>query len=368
MNRLNGSILAGVLLGAASVGADIVVDDFQLVTGQNKITGNWLADSDQWAAIGGHSRVLDVTTQADLVQGEGCASGCYAGHNIFKAYVEDASTLATLFQADIKVQKDVSAEKKWAYAGWVMNFTAERGKDGKQPWELQPWEKGNEVDISSCEFLELTLGFSADRQLWISLYNPFIEQAKATNPQYGWRYKGTGAIETRRFKLAAGGLSGISTKWTDPAAAPLDLKKITRLNIFYEGQRMLEVKEPAPYDSALHRLTITKVALTGAACKIVGKDSLGNVKEYGTVGVNDVAGRTDRLEMSVVSGRINFAKAAEMGDVKVTVRSLAGQVVARGDVGASRNSLDVSSLQGGVYLVQASSGARSWNNTVTLLK
>jgi hypothetical protein len=165
IRKVNGSILAGALLGAAAVSADIVVDDFMLVTGQNSLGGNWLADSDQWAAIGGSSRVLDVTTQADLVQGEGCTSGCYAGHNIFKAYVEEPGTLATIFQADIKVQKDVSTLKKWAYAGWVMNFAPERGKDGKQAWELQPWEKGNEVDISTCDAIEITMQFTLDRQL-----------------------------------------------------------------------------------------------------------------------------------------------------------------------------------------------------------
>ena len=370
MNRkFSRSILAGALLGAVLVNADIVVDNFALVTGQNSLGGNWLADSDAWAAIGGSSKVNPKDDTVDLVQGEGCVSGCYAGHNIFKAYQEDPVTLETVLTADIKETKDVSADKKWAYAGWVMNFVPERGANGKQPWELLPHEKGNIVDISGCDALSMDIQFDLDRQLWVAIYNPITEKDKPTSPQYGWRYKGTGAMETKRFSLKAGGLSGISTKWADPAAAALDLKQVTRLQIFYEGQKGLSPAEPAPYDAVAHRLTIKKVMLTGATCKVTGKDSLGNVKEFGLVGIKNVAASKmkNALELNVAAGRIQFSKAAAMG-MKVTVRDMAGQVVARGNVDAVRSSMDVSSLKNGVYLVQAAAGAKTFSNTVTLLK
>lgn len=370
MNRkVNGSILAGALLGAVIANADIVVDNFLNVQGLNQLGGNWLADSDAWIAIGGSSKVTPAGDTVDLVQGEGCGSGCYAGHNIFKAYVEDPATAETMISSDIKVTGDVSAEKKWAYAGWVMNFVAERGKDGKQPWELLPHEKGNIVDISTCDALEIQLQFDLDRQLWIALYNPIIEKDKPTSPQYGWRYKGSGNMDTKKFSLKSGGLSGIGTKWADPAAAPLDLKQVTRLQIFYEGQKGLSPAEPAPYDDVAHRLTIRKVQLNGAACKVVGTDSLGNVKEFGTVGIkNGVASKLNNaLELNVAAGRIQFVKAAEMG-LKVTVRDMAGHIVARGDVNAANTSMDVSGLRTGVYHVQAAAGTKTYSNTVTLLK
>lgn len=369
MNRkVNGSILAGVLLGAVIANADIVVDNFLNVQGQNQLGGNWLADADSWVAIGGSSKVNPAGDTANLVQGEGCGSGCYAGHNIFKAYAEDGATGETVLSSDITVSASVPS-KTWAYAGWVMNFVAERGKDGKQAWELLPHEKGNIVDVSTCTHIELQLQFDLDKQLWIAMYNPITEKDKPTSPQYGWRYKGTGALETKKFAFTAGGLTGIGTKWNDPAAAPLDLKQVTRLQIFYEGQQKLEVKEPAPYDAVPHRLTIKKVQLNGAACKVVGTDSLGNVKEFGTVGIRNAAASKmkNALQLNVAAGRIQFAKAAEMG-LKVTVRDMAGQIVARGDVNAASTSMDVSGLRTGVYHVQAAAGAMTYSNTVTLLK
>lgn len=368
MNRkVNGSILAGALLGAAAVSADIVVDDFLQTNGANKITGNWIADSDEHLAMGGSSRVYPIGDTSNLVLGEGCGAGCYAGHNIFKAYQEIGGV--TVLQTQVKVTKDVSPLKKWAYAGWVMNFTKEFGRGGKMPWELLPHEKGNEVDFSSCTHLRLQLGFDLDRQLWIELYNPHQELAAPNAPKYGWRYRGTGAIEIKNFNLSAGGLSGIATKWADATTPAFDPKKVTRLNIFYEGQKGLAAAEPAPYDAVTHTLTIGKVELVGASCKIIAKDSSGAPKEVGTVGIQrGFASKAGDLKVSAAAGSLVFSDAATMGAAKITVRSVAGHVVARGEVNAYRSTMDVSGLRNGVYMVEAASGAKTWSNAVTLLK
>jgi hypothetical protein len=368
MNRkVNGSILAGALLGAAAVSADILVDDFLQTNGTNKITGNWIADSDEYPAIGGSSRVFPVGDTSNLVLGEGCGAGCYAGHNIFKAYQEVG--VQTVLQTELKVTADVGPAKKWAYAGWVMNFTKEWGRNGKQPWELLPHEKGNEVDISSCTHLRLQIGFDADRQLWIAMYNPHQELAAPAAPQYGWRYRGTGQMEIKNFNLAAGGLSGIATKWADATTPAFDPKKVTRLQIFYEGQKGLAPAEPAPYDAVNHTLTLGRVELVGANCKIIGKDSSGAAKEFGTVGIKrGFASKAGDLKVSAASGSLVFSDVASLGAAKVTVRSVTGEIVARGEVDAFRTSMDVSGLRNGVYMVEAANGAKTWSNAVTLLK
>jgi hypothetical protein len=101
----------------------------------------------------------------------------------------------------------------------------------------------------------------------------------------------------------------------------------------------------------------------------MGKDSSGNAKEYGTVGVRrGFASKTGDLKVSAAAGSLVFADVASMGAVKVTVRSVTGAIVARGQVDAVRTSMDVSGLRNGVYMVEAASGAKTWSNAVTLLK
>ncbi len=344
--------LGGLLLGVVVIHANVLVDDFTNTTGANKLGGNWSADSDIWPGVGGSSKVLDIFTGSDLVLGEGCASGCYAGHNIAKAY--DGGALVS----KLKVTADAGVDKKWAYAGWVMNFKAEVGPDA---WEKLPWEKGNEVNISSCTELELDIGFTANRQLWIGLYNPWIEKDSPTSPQYGWRYQGTGAVEVGKKFALTSGFVGIAPKWIDPAAAALDLTKVTRLIIFYEGQTGLVAAEPAPYDQNEHTLTVKKVALNGVNCQVVPNATPNSIFEI-------AAGKHKRFSMNIADGALHFTDIAKIGTMEVAVRSLSGKVMTSGVVSTLRPIMDLSMLDNGVYMVHAKVGNENISNTITLLK
>ena len=353
---LRNTILAGMMLTAsAAFAAEVIVDDFTgSEPGVNMLPngGSWLADADTWPAIGGSSKVVDpIDGTSDLVKGD-----AFAGDNIVKAYTEDGAITSRIF-----VTKDVSPAKKWAYAGWILDFIqpkpkAEDTAGGKHIYDLQSWQKGNEVNVGSCDQMDLTLQFDTDRLLWIDLFSPQIERMDALAPQNGWRYTGTGALETKTFKLH--GLQGPGQKWKDDAHKPFfDQGTVSRIRFLYEG--MLKGVATASYDSIPHVLKIKKVAFSGAACKIVEN-------RYSSLPIV-VNGKSARAaNFAAVNGALQFGNVDAKLDV--TVRNIAGNVVASGSVNGAHASLDVSSLKNGVYMVQAAGANVTTTGSFTVLK
>ena len=347
------TILAGMVLAtSAAFAAEVVVDDF---TGTNPGTnmlpegGAWLADADTWPSIGGSSRVVDPVEGSDLVKGD-----AFAGDNIVKAYTEDNAITSKIY-----VTKDVSPAKKWAYAGWVMDFIVPKPTDTTKPvYELNSWEKGQEVDISSCDTMELTLQFDATRLLWIDLFNPGIEKSNALAPQYGWRYTGTGALETKKFRLK--GVTGPGQKWKDDVnKVPFNLAGVSRIRWLYEG--MMQGVATASYDTLPHTLKIKKVAFSGATCQIKPNRFTGSP----IIGTRN-ASASRGVSFSAANGSLNFRDVT--APMQVTVRNLAGNVVAEGTVNGSQPSMNVSALNNGVYMVQAVAGKAIRAGSITLLK
>jgi hypothetical protein len=324
--------LTGMLLGAVSLAAaDVTVDDFTDWVGANKFGGLWLADGDVYS--GGTSTVTEPVGDQDIIKNSA---------NILMTYDSDNKQIIS----HIKVSADVPG-KNWAYAGWVMDFKQmDTTGAGPEPWNVPQWDRKNEVDISGCTALEMDIGFTTGRQLWIEVYNPQQEKNFPLAPQYGWRYSPTAdGVVTKKFNLK--GLGAAVTKWTDPAnAKPLDLTKINRIKILYEGQAGGSVAVPAPYDANVHTLTIKGVRLIGGdACKVSG--SIG-------VGVKPAVSAKTGLSMVSASGLITFANFVQQGDLNVQVRNLAGKVVAQGVVNAAHPSLKTAGLENGVYAVQVS--------------
>ncbi|MDB5105254.1 MAG: hypothetical protein JWP91_2943 [Fibrobacteres bacterium] len=338
MNRIvKKNIIAAMVLAAATIArADIVVDDFSGEVGSNLLPkgGAWLADADTWPAIGGSSKVTDPIEGSDLVKGD-----IYSGDNISKAYTDNGIT------SKIYVTADVSTTKKWAYAGWVMDFMKPAPLDTTKPvYELNSWEKRNEVDLTSCDALELTLSFDVDRMLWIDLFSPQIERMNALAPQWGWRYTGTGLMETKKFNLR--GVTGPQQKWKDDAnKVPLDLKTVTRIRWLYEG--MKKGTATAAYDTVGHNLTIKKVAMTGTTCAITAMPG-------SSLPIVARSAAKSALAFSAANGSLRFDNVTS--GLKVTVRNIAGNIVAEGAVNGSHPSLNVSALKNGVYMVQAGNG------------
>jgi hypothetical protein len=347
--------MAAMLLGAAGIQADVLIDDFTGGETHNMLTkgGDWLADSDQWPAIGGSSRVRPLTDTNDLVKGD-----AFAGDNISMAYAEDFSITSRLY-----VSADVSPTKAWAYAGWIMDFLQpDTTGTGKKAYELMNWEKKHEVDISTCDALEMTLQFETDRIIWIDLFSPYIEKTDPAAPQLGWRYTGTGALETKRFSLK--GVTGPAMKWKDDAHKfPFTPDRITRLRILYEGLK--KGSATAAYDTEGHILKIKKVTMVGGACQVRPNPNASNTPLIS--GLRH-ARPADGFAMDMVSGRLQFGSLAQIGKIKVTVRNLSGGLMTEGFVDASHPSLDVSGLENGVYTIQAAGAGFHRSNTVTLLK
>lgn len=344
------TIFTGLVLAASAAIADVVVDDFTGTNpGQNMLPegGAWLADADTWPAIGGSSRVTDIVDGSDLVKGD-----VFAGDNIVKAYTEDQAITSNIY-----VTKDVSPAKKWAYAGWVMDFITPKPLDTTKPvYELNSWEKGQEVDIGSCDALEITLSFDKDRILWIDIFNPWQEKTNALAPQWGWRYTGTGALETKKFSLK--GLTGPAQKWKDDVnKVPVNLASIARIRFLYEG--MLKGVATASYDTLPHVLKIKKVAMTGATCQIKPNRHQGS-----PIIARSAASRA--ASFSAVNGALSFRDVSS--ELKVTVRNLAGNVVAEGSVNGSNPAMNVSALKNGVYMVQAVGAKSSFAGSITVLK
>lgn len=345
------TILAGMVLAASAAFADVVVDDFTGTNpGQNMLPdgGAWLADADTWPSIGGSSRVVDpIDGTSDLVKGD-----AFAGDNIVKAYTEDGAITSKIY-----VTKDVSTAKKWAYAGWVMDFITPLPKDTSKPvYDLNSWEKGNEVDLSSCDAMELTLQFDENRLMWIDLFNPGIEKANALAPQYGWRYTGTGLLETKKFSLK--GVTGPAQKWKDDVnKVPFNLTAVSRIRWLYEG--MLKGVATASYDSLPHTLKIKKVAFTGANCQV-------KQNRYAAMPIVARSAASRGAEFSAANGSLNFRNVT--APMQVTVRNLTGNVVVSGSVNGSQPSLNVSALNNGVYMVQAVAGKAVRAGSITVLK
>jgi hypothetical protein len=350
MNRIvKHNILAAMVMAAAAIGhAQVVVDDFTGGETHNMLPngGAWLADADTWPAIGGTSKVHDVVEGANLVNGD-----AFAGDNISKAYGDNG------ISSKIYVSADVSPTKKWAYAGWVMDFITPKPIDTtKKVYDLNSWEKYQEVDISGCDALELTMSFDLGRIMWIDLFSPKIERLNALAPQWGWRYTGTGAMETKKFSLR--GVTGPQQKWKDDAnKVPLELNTVTRIRWLYEGM-MQGVATPS-YDTVGHNLTIKKVALTGASCVV--KEARGT-----SLKVMARASGSRAAAFSAVNGSLRFDHVTT--ELNVAVRNLAGNIVAEGAVNGSNPSLNVSALKNGVYSVQAGNGKAARNGSFTVIK
>ena len=353
---IRNSILAGMMLAAsAAYAAEVVVDDFTgTEPGQNMLPGggSWLADADTWPAIGGSSKVRDpIDGTSDLVKGD-----AFAGDNIVKAYTEDGAITSKIY-----VTADVSPAKKWAYAGWIVDFIqpkpkAEDTAGGKHIYDLQSWQKGNEVNVGACDQMDLTIQFDTDRLLWIDLFSPQIERMDALAPQHGWRYTGTGALETKTFKLH--GVTGPAQKWKDDAHKVfLDQSTVSRIRFLYEG--MLKGVATASYDTVPHVLKTKKVAFSGANCKITEN-------RYSSLPIV-LNGKSVRPAMfSAINGNLQFGNLAS--ELNVTVRNIAGNVVAEGSVNGSHNSLNVSALKNGVYMVQAAGANFATTGSFTVLK
>jgi hypothetical protein len=348
---IRNSITAGLVLAAVGAYADVIVDDFSGSNpGYNMLTngGAWLADADTWPAIGGSSRVVSQSDPSqDLVKGN-----AFSGDNITSAYADDGG-LASL----IYVTKDVSETKKWAYGGWVLDLLKPSPADTtKHSYDLPSWQWRNEVDVSSCDAVQITLQFDADRLLWIDAYVPSIEKTNALAPQWGWRYTGTGQMETKTFKL--GGVTGPQQKWTDATnKVAFDVHAISRLRFLYEG--MKKGSATAAYDTVGHLFKIKKVAFTGANCQL--KPNPGAAEPI-------IARKADArgASFAAVDGALRFSDLS--AETQVTVRDLSGHVVAQGQVNGSRNALDVSALKNGVYMVQAVGAKLTRTGSFTVLK
>ncbi|GEM_PF-6740260 len=351
MNRiLKNNILAAMVVASAITvhAAEVVVDDFSGGETHNMLPngGAWLADADTWPSIGGSSKVHDAVEGANLVNGD-----AFAGDNISKAYTPDG------ILSKIYVTADVSTTKKWAYAGWVMDFNVPKPIDTtKKVYDLNSWEKRNEVNVGSCDFMEITMSFDADRILWVDLFSPQIERMNALAPQRGWRYTGTGAVETHKFALR--GVAGPQQKWTDATNnVALDLGTVTRIRWLYEG--MMKGTATASYDTLGHTLLIKKVAFSGANCAI--KPNPGS-----SLPIVARSASSKAASFSAVNGEIRFANVAS--ELKVTVRNVAGDIVNEGTVNGSHPSLNVSALKNGVYMVQAGNGKAARSGSFTILK
>jgi hypothetical protein len=351
MNRIfKSNIIAAMVAASAVIGqaAEVIVDDFSGGETSNMLPngGAWLADADTWPAIGGSSKVHDPLEGADLVKGD-----AFAGDNISKAYTPDG------IQSKIYVTADVSTTKKWAYAGWVMDFNKPAPKDTTKPvYDLNSWDKYNEVDVSSCDYLELTMSFDLDRILWIDLFSPKIERMNALAPQWGWRYTGTGAVETKKFALRT--VAGPQQKWADAVnRVALELNTVTRIRWLYEG--MMKGSATAAYDTVGHNLLIKKVAFSGANCHIA--PAPGSALAIRP----NVAGKS-AASFSSVNGGLRFENVTSL--LNVTVRDIAGHIVAEGSVSASNPSLNLSALKNGVYSVQAGNGKAARSGSFTVIK
>lgn len=350
-------MMAGLLLGAMANYADVIVDDFTgSKPGYNMLTngGMWLADSDEWPAIGGSSRVRPAAPAGDtsnLVKGD-----AFAGDNIVKAYNVDEDPVS--LWAKFYVKADAGPTKAWAYAAWIMDFKIPKPIDTTRPvYELPSWQKYHEVDLSSCTALELDLQFDKDRFLWIDLFSPLTDRMDPLAPHSGWKYTGTGAREIKKFNLT--GITGPKAKWEDPSHnLTLKLWAVTRLRMLYEG---LKTGSPtASYDTVGHLIRIWSVKMLGPNCAIV--DNPGS-----SVSLMQHAKR-EAFSLSAAGSNLNFANLAGLGTLNVTVRDLSGKVKVRGVIDGDRRSLDVSALKNGVYSVQVQGPQFNRSTTVTLLK
>jgi hypothetical protein len=347
---LKQSLMAGLLLSAVGTYADIIVDDFTGGETHNMLVGggSWIADGDSF--LGGTSKVTDLVEGSNLVTGDS-----FSGDNITKAYTADGSITSNLY-----VKADVGPTKKWAYAGWVMDFLQPKPVDLiTKVYDLKNWEKYQEADISSCESLELTLSFEKDRVLWVDIYNPLIERQNANAPQYGWKYTGTGAVEVKKFALK--GITGPAQKWKDDAnKEPLNLAISSRIRFLYEG--LLKGVATPSYDTLPHTLKIKKVALIGAACIV--KENRGISAGAASIGA---VSHKSGLSFTAAHGQILFGNLDQVGALAVTVRNMTGQVLVTGKVNGINPSLNTSALKNGVYSVEAVNANLHFAHTLTLL-
>jgi hypothetical protein len=356
------TLIIGSLLAGAAAYADVVLDDFATGwAGRNKFGGYWIADSDQYVCSPegmpdstrsncGSSTVTETIANSDVVLNSAAVATTYDGSGIV---------------SNIKVSADVAATTKitsqnWAYAGWVMDMVpADTNGWYSHPWDQPLWDRKGEVDLSACNSIVLKVSFSAQKQLWIELYNPQQAKNSPTAPQYGWRRSAAGTgIET--WVLPLGTLGGPVQKWTGAVSDPkIDLKNISRIKILYEGQTGVAVKSPAPYDAVPHELKIAGISVGGtAACKVKG------------VGSDAIIPHMDinsGLSLSSASGAIKFNNIEGMGDLRVQIRGVSGKVVARSVVNPASPAMQVSQLRNGVYAVQVTGVNFSRSFSVTLL-
>jgi hypothetical protein len=352
---MNKGIVVGLLLGAVCAYSDVVVDDFTGGTVNDLLPkgGSWSADADYYS--GGSSKVNPLADTSDLVKGT-----AYSGDNTLLAYPGDGTISSRL-----TVSKDVSPTKPWAYAGWVLDILAGYAKPGDttKVYNLDIWNRNNEVNVSTCAALSLTAQFDAGKQLRVVLFEPAIAK-NALAPQYGWRYAASGTMETKVFSLT--GLGKPAPAFTDPAnTLPLDLTKVNRIEIFYEGQVGTTVAITAPYDAGAvtpHVLKIKNVTFTGAGCAVTPNPGASNSAIFG-----QGPGNRD-FSVGSVNGQLRFSTPVQTGTLDIVVRNIQGKVMARGNVDAQHASLDVSQLNNGIYTVQASNSKFNRFATVTLLK
>ncbi len=338
---------ASLVLGTTLAHSDLLVEDFKDWVGANKAGGLWLADGDVYG--GGTSTMVEPTTSQDIVKNSA---------NILMTWDETVPAII----ANITVSASVK-DKDWAYAGWVMDFKPNAGDTvgGIKPWDIPQWDRKNQVDISGCTGLQITMQFTANKQMWIELYNPMQEKNKPLAPQYGWRfYEPSGNMVTKTFNLV--GLGGPVTKWTDPVnTVPKDFSKVNRIKILYEGQVGGAVAVPPPYDALVHTIKIAGVKLIGGpTCVVPGF----NV----TAGIVPKTTEKSRVTFSHLSGSLVFNQFEKTENLTVKVRDLTGATRAYGLVNKNSPALDVSALKNGVYTVEMIGSGISHTSSITLLK
>jgi hypothetical protein len=347
------SVAVGMLLAVVAVKADVIVEDFSSGTTANILPegGEWIADGDEGLQGTPGTSTVRALDGGDLVKGN-----LYSGDNTATAYADDATITSKLY-----VKADVSADKKWAYAGWVMDFNKPHPQDTtKHVYELNLWERYQEVDVSTCDKFEISMQFDAGRVIWIELYSPQAERMNPNTVPNGWHKTGTGNMET--YDLPLRGVPGPQPKWTDPAnKATLNLASISRLKILYEG--FATGSATPSYDTVGHLMKIKKVAFLGGTCQV--KPNYGSSLSSG---VREQKLAKSNVSFAALNGQLRFNGLANAGDLKVTVSDMSGKVVTQGAVNALRNTVDVSQLRTGLYTVQAVGSALKVSNTITLLK
>ena len=298
-----------------------------------KTGGLWWVDSD--ASLGGYSEMRHTRPVGDI------------GDNLVRsasdAYRPDWKALAV----DLRVTRGIDSARQYAYAGFSLDFLPiDTTGAGKPPWELKPWERKNEADISGCDSLELDMGFTAGRQLYIELYH--AESDRQNRQQWAWRVSPV-SDSVHRWRLPLRKNWGPCCKPPDPIHGPLPihqvLKSANALKFLYDGQQGQVVQVPAPYDTLWHRLILSSIKLTGPDCRLER-----------TVAVSRPAHSRSRVSMRVRGNQLLFDSPGEWRELDVEVFSPHGRRVARETVTRRHPVLVLPGLARGIYWIRAGDG------------